>query len=156
MEIQKYDPNAGLDKDQIARNILSDITVFMKYARYRDDLSRRETWDELVERNMDMHIKKYPHIEKEIRKVYKDFVFPRKVLPSMRSLQFAGKAIEQTPSRIYNCANIGMDDPYAFAPSSRRHWCWVRCHKRICRQTPPNPHAKEAETQEKICGSGCY
>ena len=33
--------------------ILSDITVFMKYAKYRKDLGRRETWEELVTRNKD-------------------------------------------------------------------------------------------------------
>ena len=55
---------------EINRNILSDITVHMKYARYMPELNRRETWDELVERNRDMHIKKYPELEMEIRKAY--------------------------------------------------------------------------------------
>ena len=41
----------------INRNILSDITVHMKYARYMPELNRRETWEELVSRNLDMHIK---------------------------------------------------------------------------------------------------
>ena len=40
--------------------ILSDITVHMKYARFREDLGRRENWNELVTRNVDMHVKKYP------------------------------------------------------------------------------------------------
>ena len=52
----------------INRNILSDITVHMKYARYMPELNRRETWDELVDRNMQMHIKNYPKLEIEIRK----------------------------------------------------------------------------------------
>ena len=42
---------------EIASRILSDITVYMKYARYREELNRRENWAELVTRNMDMHIK---------------------------------------------------------------------------------------------------
>ena len=37
-------------------DILSDITVHMKYAKYQKDLLRRETWEELCERNMNMHI----------------------------------------------------------------------------------------------------
>ena len=44
----------------ISTKILSDITVYMKYARYLPEKKRRETWKELVERNKKMHIKKYP------------------------------------------------------------------------------------------------
>ena len=51
-------------------NILSDITVHMKYAKYVPELNRRETWNELVDRNIAMHIKKYPKLEVEIRKAY--------------------------------------------------------------------------------------
>ena len=70
-----------------SNKILSDITVFMKYAKYRPDLGRRETWEELVDRNKEMHISKYPAIRDEIEAAYK-FVYDKKVLPSMRSLQF--------------------------------------------------------------------
>ena len=51
---------------QISRDILSDITVHMKYAKYIPELNRRETWHELVTRNKEMHIKKYPDLEGEI------------------------------------------------------------------------------------------
>jgi ribonucleoside-diphosphate reductase alpha chain len=98
----------------ISQRILSDITVYMKYAKYRPELKRRETWDELVSRNMDMHIKKYPKLEEEIRENYK-FVYDKKVLPSMRSMQFAGKPIEISPNRIYNCAFVPIDDYRVFA-----------------------------------------
>ena len=53
---------------EINSNILSDITVHMKYAKYIPELKRRETWKELVDRNMAMHINKYPKLEVEIRK----------------------------------------------------------------------------------------
>jgi ribonucleoside-triphosphate reductase len=98
----------------ISQRILSDITVYMKYAKYRPELQRRETWEELVTRNMDMHIKKYPKLEQEIRENYK-FVYDKKVLPSMRSMQFAGKPIEISPNRIYNCAFAPIDDWRVFA-----------------------------------------
>ena len=98
----------------ISQGILSDITVYMKYAKYRPELNRRETWEELVTRNMDMHIKKYPKLEEEIRENYK-FVYDKKVLPSMRSMQFAGKPIEISPNRIYNCAFAPIDDYRVFA-----------------------------------------
>ena len=98
---------------EINRDILSDITVHMKYAKYLPDLQRRETWKELVDRNINMHIKKYPDIEMEIRKAY-TYVYTKKVLPSMRSLQFAGKPIELSPNRLYNCSYLPVDDIEAF------------------------------------------
>lgn len=98
----------------VPQEILSDITVYMKYAKYIPELNRRETWEELVTRNMDMHIKKYPKLEDEIRSNYK-FVYDKKILPSMRSLQFAGKPIEICPNRIYNCAFAPIDDWRVFS-----------------------------------------
>ena len=91
-----------------SKDILSDITVHMKYAKYIPELNRRETWEELVTRNMNMHIKKYPKLENEIRSNYK-FVYDKKVLPSMRSLQFGGKPIEISPNRLYNCSFLPID-----------------------------------------------
>jgi ribonucleoside-triphosphate reductase len=93
--------------------ILSDITVFMKYAKYIPELQRRETWTELVDRNKTMHIKKFPQLAEEIEEAYK-YVYDRKILPSMRSMQFAGKPIEINPARIYNCAYLPIDDWRAF------------------------------------------
>ena len=98
---------------EISNKILSDITVYMKYAKYIPDLERRETWDELVDRNRDMHIEKYPKLRKEIMQAY-EYVYAKKVLPSMRSLQFGGKPIEISPNRIYNCAYLPIDDYRAF------------------------------------------
>jgi ribonucleoside-diphosphate reductase alpha chain len=97
----------------LASEILSDVTVYMKYARFRNDVQRRETWEELVTRNKEMHIKKYPQLTAEINETYK-FVYDKKILPSMRSLQFGGKPIEISPNRIYNCAYLPIDDWRAF------------------------------------------
>ena len=99
----------------LENKVLSDIVVFSKYARYLKEFNRRETWRELCERNATMHIKKYPHLEDEIRRVYEQYVMPKKVLPSMRSLQFGGKAIERNPARIYNCAYLPIEHPDAFS-----------------------------------------
>ena len=98
----------------LSSEILSNITVYMKYSKYLPELKRRETWDELVTRNMEMHIKHYPKIEQEIRENYK-FVYNKQVLPSMRSMQFAGKPIEISPNRIYNCAFAPIDDWRVFS-----------------------------------------
>jgi len=94
--------------------ILSDITVHMKYAKYDAEKMRRETWEEICERNMNMHIKTYPQLEQDIKNVYEHFVIPKKVLPSMRSMQFAGKPIEISPNRVYNCAYMPIDSYIAF------------------------------------------
>ena len=59
----------------------------MKYARYNSELKRRETWEELVTRNMEMHIKSYPKLMNEIITAY-TYVRDKRVLPSMRSMQF--------------------------------------------------------------------
>jgi len=100
---------ANLDKE-----ILSDITVHMKYAKYVPELNRRETWEELVTRNRDMHWKKYPDLKDEITEVY-TLVYAKKVLPSMRSLQFSGKPIEISPNRLYNCSYLPIDHIDSFS-----------------------------------------
>ena len=94
--------------------ILSDIAVYMKYARYLPKKKRRETWKELVTRNKEMHIKKYPILRDEIEGAY-NYVYAKKVLPSMRSLQFGGKPIEVAPNRIYNCAYMPIDHIASFS-----------------------------------------
>ena len=97
-----------------SNQILSDITVYMKYARFLEEKNRRETWEELVTRNKKMHIKKYPNLESEIEEAYK-YVYNKKVLPSMRSMQFGGKPIEVAPNRIYNCAYMPIDNIASFS-----------------------------------------
>ena len=98
----------------ISTKILSEITVYMKYAKFLSNKNRRETWTELVDRNRAMHLKKYPDLKDEIMKAYK-LVKSKKVLPSMRSMQFAGKPIEISPNRVYNCAYLPIDDWRAFS-----------------------------------------
>ncbi len=99
---------------EVSNKILSDITVYMKYAKYIPELNRRETWDELVTRNKKMHQKKYPHLKEEIEQKYK-LVYDKKVLPSMRSMQFGGKPIEISPNRIYNCAYLPIEHIDSFS-----------------------------------------
>ena len=100
---------------ELDKKILSEITVYTKYSKYLKEKERRETWEELVTRNMEMHIRKYPLLEESIRGVYKNYVFPKKVLPSMRSLQFGGRAIELNNARVYNCAFLPVDSIQSFS-----------------------------------------
>jgi ribonucleoside-diphosphate reductase alpha chain len=97
-----------------SQKILSDVTIFNKYSKYIPELQRRETWEELVDRNISMHIRKYPHIKEEIKDAY-NFVYARQVLPSMRSLQFGGTPIELSNNRMFNCAYSPVNHPAVFS-----------------------------------------
>ena len=98
----------------VTQGILSDITTYMKYAKFNPALNRRETWEELVTRNKEMHQEKFPQLKNEIEEAYK-LVYDKKVLPSMRSLQFAGKPIELNNARIFNCSFLPIDDWRSFS-----------------------------------------
>ena len=98
----------------VTQGILSEITTYMKYSKYVPEKKRRETWEELVTRNKEMHQTKFPQLKDEIEEVYK-LVYAKKVLPSMRSLQFAGKPIELNNARIFNCSFLPLDDWRAFS-----------------------------------------
>ena len=101
-------------KTDISREILSNLVVYSKYSKYIPELKRRETWEELVLRNMNMHIAKFPKEEEHIREAYQ-YVLDKKILPSSRSLQFAGKPIELSPSRLYNCSFVIINKIEAFS-----------------------------------------
>lgn len=95
-------------------NLLSQITTFMKYSKFLPEKQRRESWEELVDRNKKMHLEKFPQLADEIEHAY-TFVYDKKILPSMRSLQFAGKPIALNNARIYNCCFLPVDHPDAFS-----------------------------------------
>ncbi len=93
---------------------LSKITVFSKYAKYIPELKRRETWNEIVDRYETMMIKKYPYLEESI-KTSIPMIRDKKILPSMRALQFAGPAAEVNNARIYNCCYLPIDSLHSFS-----------------------------------------
>ena len=86
----------------------------MKYAKFLPHKQRREIWDEIVDRNKGMHLKKFPQLKSELDEAY-DLVLDKKILPSMRSMQFAGKPVELNNTRLYNCAFLPIDDVVAFS-----------------------------------------
>lgn len=98
---------------EISNQILSEITVHMKYAKYIDSLQRRETFKELIDRNKEMHLRRFPELAEEIEDAYK-LVYEKKILPSMRSLQFGGAPIELNPARMYNCCYAPVNDIAVF------------------------------------------
>jgi ribonucleoside-diphosphate reductase alpha chain len=100
---------------EVNTQILSDLIVFDKYAKYKPEEQTREVFDEIVDRNIAMHVEKYPQLKEEIESVYNNFVRTKKVLPSMRSMQFAGKPIAVNPSRVFNCAYHPIDSVDSFS-----------------------------------------
>jgi ribonucleoside-diphosphate reductase alpha chain len=99
---------------ELNQRILSDLVIHMKYARYVPEVKRRELWPEICDRYSKMMREKYPSMENEIEENIQ-FVLDKKVLPSMRAMQFAGPAIERNNSRIYNCAYMPVNDIRAFS-----------------------------------------
>jgi ribonucleoside-diphosphate reductase alpha chain len=95
---------------------LSKITTFSKYAKYIPSKQRRETWDEIVNRYEDMMIAKYPLMSQAIVETAK-MIREKKILPSMRALQFAGPAAEVNNARIYNCCYLPIDSIHSFSES---------------------------------------
>jgi len=103
-----------IDNSETSLDIMSDVIVFDKYARYRPDLGRRETWDEICDRVEGMHIGKFPDLKSDIVEAFK-FVRNKTILPAMRSLQFAGPAIIKGNQRMYNCSYMLIDSIDAFS-----------------------------------------
>lgn len=94
--------------------ILSELTAFSKYARFNEEIGRRETWEENVARVEGMHIRKFPELKNDITKAF-DYVRRKEVVPSMRSMQFGGEAIEKMNIRIFNCSFISIERPAIFS-----------------------------------------
>jgi ribonucleoside-triphosphate reductase (thioredoxin) len=99
---------------ELEKEILSDIVVWSKYARFVPELNRRETWKELVDRNKQMHLRKFPDLSVTIERAY-ELVYDKKILPSMRSLQFGGRPIEVNNTRLFNCSYLSVNDYRAFS-----------------------------------------
>lgn len=101
---------------ELGLEALSKITVFSKYAKFKKELNRRETWEEIIDRYQNMMVKKYPSLKEAIIESAKA-IREKKVLPSMRALQFAGPAAEVNNARIYNCCYLPIDSLYSFSES---------------------------------------
>ena len=93
---------------------VADFIAVSKYARYRSDLGRRESWTEAVQRVEDMHLRRFPEIKDIIKKAFNS-VRAKRVLAAGRHMQFGGVAIEANNARGYNCAGLFMDKPETFS-----------------------------------------
>lgn len=101
--------------DTKSSRFLSDLVTHTKYAGFIPDKQRRQTWEECVIETKEMHKRKYPQLAKEIDHAFDNFVIPKTVLPSMRSIQFGGISVEFAPNRIYNCSYAPCEHEFIFA-----------------------------------------
>lgn len=98
----------------IIQQFMTNVTTYRTYAKHLPHLSRRETFEETINRNMLMNLQKFPKLSRDIIKAYKQ-VHDLKVMPSMRSLQFGGDPITKNNARIYNCSFVHIKYHRVFA-----------------------------------------
>lgn len=90
-----------------------------RYARWREEDNRRETWEETVDRLIDyyaQHIEKISNFDYEEAFVAdcREAIYNLEVMPSMRALMTAGSALDRCNVAAYNCAYLTVDHPYCF------------------------------------------
>lgn len=106
------------DKHREVSQGLQDFIFVSKYARWMPELKRRETWNEAVDRVCDMHLAKYDFLDEDNRKEIEwafSLVKEKRVLPSMRSMQFGGRAQLAHEVRGYNCSCTHVTSIRSFA-----------------------------------------
>lgn len=85
-----------------------------RYARFLPEESRRETWDETVDRYVDYWKGKFPRTKglpfEELRAAIKNM----EVMPSMRCMMTAGPALDRDNAAGYNCSYVAVDNPKVF------------------------------------------
>jgi ribonucleoside-triphosphate reductase len=100
-------------------NIYETFIAKSRYARYLDAEKRRENWSETVSRYFDFITKQLAAkqdyvMSAELRKELQDAVTNFEVMPSMRALMTAGKALDRDNTAGYNCSYLPVDDPKSF------------------------------------------
>ncbi len=95
------------DSKKYFRNPLSEFVYYRSYARWIEEENRRETWIETVDRYISFMKKNLGNKMKENEyKEVREAILKQEAMPSMRLLQFAGKAAERTNVCAYNCSFI--------------------------------------------------
>jgi ribonucleoside-triphosphate reductase len=97
----------------------SQFIAKSRYSRFLPTVNRREHWEETVNRYM---VFMYNHLKEtkdytmsdDLYKEIKDCIVNLEVMPSMRAIMTAGKALERDNTAGYNCSYLPIDDPKAF------------------------------------------
>ncbi|ASE99901.1 putative adenosylcobalamin-dependent ribonucleoside-triphosphate reductase [uncultured virus] len=96
-----------------------NFIALSRYARWKDDEQRRETWSETVDRYFDYmanHLKKKHGyiLTKALREKLDNSILALGIMPSMRALMTAGVALDRCHVAGYNCSYIPVDSPRSF------------------------------------------
>ncbi len=96
-----------------------NFIALSRYARWKDDEQRRETWLETVDRYFDymqkhLHVKHKYNITKALREKLNNYIVSLGIMPSMRALMTAGDALDRCHVAGYNCSYIPVDSPRSF------------------------------------------
>lgn len=107
-----------MKSSEVGKNMMAQSKFYMGYSRWMEDEGRYETWEESVERVMNMHRIKYkdvmtPELE-ELIQFAEDAYKQKKVLGAQRALQFGGAQLFKHNARLYNCVSTHMDRTAAF------------------------------------------
>lgn len=102
--------------DSILPSLYQQYIHISRYSRWRDDLKRRETWEETVNRfcsffDTRLNGKFHDVIYNEL----KPAILGLEIMPSMRALMVAGPALERDHIAGYNCSYIAVDNKRAFS-----------------------------------------
>ena len=98
------------------KELLSNLKFYESYSKYREDLGRKETWEESVDSVMEMHYKKFNHLPEltpyldSATQAYKN----KQILASQRNLQFRGDSINKHNVKLFNCSSTYIDRPEVF------------------------------------------
>ena len=101
-------------KEGIQMDSYSTYIHRSRYARYLPELERRETWEETVDRYISFFAAKAPQIPGGVFEQCRQAILNLEVMPSMRALMTAGKALEKDNIAGYNCCYLTVDHPRAF------------------------------------------
>jgi hypothetical protein len=105
-----------MNKEKIEKSnkLFRDLIAYRTYCKFINHLGRKESLEETITRNMTMMLDKFPKLSSDIVKAYK-YVYDFQLMPSMRSLQFAGLPILKNNTRLYNCSYLPINDVKCFS-----------------------------------------
>jgi ribonucleoside-diphosphate reductase alpha chain len=95
-------------------SIYQDFIHISRYARFNDELGRRETWDETVDRYISFFKEKTNNNKLVPWEELRTAIISLEVMPSMRCLMTAGPALEKDQVAGYNCSYVAIDNVKAF------------------------------------------
>jgi len=95
---------------QRTAQILSDLAFYRTYSQVLPS-GKKETWNQVVERYQQFMLDRFPKQHHDLITKACHFVVQRKIVPSMRMMQFAGEGLHRENMRAYNCSFVAIQSP---------------------------------------------